>query len=75
MALMRHPEIETIAMTRTPDDSPSAKGSAGINPVTESTNARLPRTVSELPRYINTLRTFIELLTFSLQAVVAELFN
>lgn len=75
MALMRQPEIETIAMTRMPDDSPSAKGSAGIIPVTESARARLPITVSELPRYINTLRILIELLTFNLQAVVAELFN
>ena len=75
MALKRHPEIETIAMTRTPDDSPSAKGSAGINPATESTRARLPRTVRELPRYINTLRTFIELLTLNLQALEAKLFN
>ena len=52
MALSKQPPIATDPITRTPDDMPSAKASAGIKPLAARPKPIQPVTVNRLPTTI-----------------------
>lgn len=54
MALNRQPVIATIAMMRTPEESPNEKESKGINPKAPKNKPMHPAKVRMLPIHINT---------------------
>ena len=53
MALNKQPLIATIAMIRTPDESPNANVSNGNNPMAPHIKAIHPIIAKELPTFIS----------------------
>ena len=53
MALSKQPIIANVAITRIPDDKPTAKISKGISPINPMTMSKHPIIIRVLPTFIS----------------------